>query len=40
VIGNIAFSKLAKVVVLAVAIARNKKVRRELPNNEQLAKPL
>ena len=40
IIGNVAFSKLAKVVSLAVAIARSKKVKRELPNSNQMAKPL
>ena len=39
-VGNVAFSKLAKMVSLAVAIARSKKVKRELPNSNQLAKPL
>ena len=41
IIGNVAFSKLTKVVSLAVAIAtRSKKVKRELPNSNQMAKPL
>ena len=40
IIGNVAFSKLTKVVSLAVAIARRKKVKRELPNSNQMAKPL
>ena len=40
IIGNVAFSKLTKVASLAVAIARSKKVKRELPNNNQMAKPL
>lgn len=40
IIGSLAFSKLAKVVSLAVAIARYRKVKRELPNSNQMAKPL
>ena len=40
IVGITAFSKLAKLVTLAIAVAKNKREKRKLPNNGELAKPL